>query len=94
MCATGEEGAFWLFSAFGSPWLVRRSINLGAVPNMRVEGMFYVNDSLRELVFDELQKSGAMGGQGGFLPAVQQIANVATLPGIVGKSLGMPDLHR
>ncbi len=56
--------------------------------------MFYVNDALRELVFDELEKSGSMSGHGGFLPAVQQIANVATLPGIVGKSLGMPDLHR
>ena len=67
---------------------------MGAVPNMRVEGMFYVNDSLKELVFDELEKSGNMTGHGGFLPAVQQIANVATLPGIVGKSLGMPDLHR
>lgn len=61
---------------------------------MRVEGMFYVNEALRDLVFDELDKSGAMGAHGGFLPAVQQIANVATLPGIVGKSLGMPDLHR
>ena len=71
---------------------------------MRVEGMFYVNDALKgrcrflrkrrlnafpDLVFDELEKSG-VGGHGGFIPAVQQIANVATLPGIVGKSLGMP----
>lgn len=27
------------------------------------------------------------------MPAVEQIANVAALPGIVGRSLGMPDLH-
>ena len=25
--------------------------------------------------------------------ALQQVANVATLPGIVGYSLGMPDIH-
>ena len=30
---------------------------------------------------------------GGFIPAVKQIANVAALPGIVGASLGMPDIH-
>ncbi len=54
---------------------------------------FGVLSSFADLVFDELDKSGSTGGQGGFIPAVQQIANVATLPGIVGKSLGMPDLH-
>ena len=30
---------------------------------------------------------------GGFLPGVKQIANVAALPGIVGHSVGLPDLH-
>ena len=30
---------------------------------------------------------------GGFLPGVKQIANVAALPGIVGKSVGLPDIH-
>ena len=30
---------------------------------------------------------------GGFLPGVKQIANVAALPGIVGYSVGLPDLH-
>lgn len=30
---------------------------------------------------------------GGFTPAVTQLCNVATLPGIVGASIGMPDLH-
>ena len=28
-----------------------------------------------------------------FLPAVKQIANVAALPGIVGHSIAMPDVH-
>ena len=30
---------------------------------------------------------------GGFLPGVKQIANVAALPGIVGRSVGLPDIH-
>ena len=30
---------------------------------------------------------------GGFLPGVKQIANVAALPGIVGHSVGLPDVH-
>ena len=30
---------------------------------------------------------------GGFLPGVKQIANVAALPGIVGHSVGLPDIH-
>ena len=30
---------------------------------------------------------------GGFLPGVKQIANVAALPGIVGRSVGLPDVH-
>ena len=73
---------------------------------MRVPGLFYVNDSLKTLVDDELadsvaRSSGSSGGEngdvkpagGGFLPAVKQVANVAALPGIVGASLAMPDLH-
>jgi hypothetical protein len=76
------------------------SIAPGFVPNMRVPGRFYVNDSLKTLVDDELadsvaRSSGEDGnkGGGGFLPAVKQVANVAALPGIVGASLAMPDLH-
>ena len=55
----------------------------GFVPNMRVPGYFYVNNRLKELIFEELQHSCQRGGHGGFLPAVQQLANVAGLPGIV-----------
>lgn len=55
----------------------------GFVPNMRVPGYFYVNDRLKELIFEELQHSCQRGSHGGFLPAVQQLANVAGLPGIV-----------
>ena len=32
-------------------------------------------------------------GIGGFLPAVRQLANVAALPGIIGHSIGLPDIH-
>lgn len=62
-------------------------VNLGFVPNMRVPGYFYVNDRLKSLIFEELQHACQRGGHGGFLPAVQQLANVAGLPGIVKASL-------
>lgn len=55
----------------------------GFVPNMRVPGYFYVNDRLKDLIFDELKNSYSRDGVGGFLPAVRQLANVAALPGIV-----------
>jgi len=60
---------------------------------MKVEGVFYVNDFLRELMFDELRHFAASGDYGGFLPGMKQIANVAALPGIVHKSVGLPDVH-
>lgn len=58
-----------------------------------MEGVFYVNEHLERLMFDELKQSCRSGGYGGFLPGVKQIANVAALPGIVGKSIGLPDVH-
>lgn len=60
---------------------------------MTVPGSFYVNAALEELMFEELKFASAAGGQGGFLPAVKQIANVAALPGIVKGSIGLPDVH-
>lgn len=69
------------------------NIAKGFVPNMVVDGTFYVNDSLRGLVFEELESYCHGGGYGGFLPAIKQIANVGSLPGIVRSSMGMPDLH-
>ncbi|CAH1782481.1 unnamed protein product [Owenia fusiformis] len=68
-------------------------IKKGFVPNMKVEGVFYVNDPLERLMLDELRNSCRTGGYGGFLPGVKQIANVAALPGIVGRSVGLPDIH-
>ncbi|KAI3384739.1 hypothetical protein SNEBB_004692 [Seison nebaliae] len=69
-------------------------IKKGFVPNMQTEGRFYVNGYLERLMFEELRasSSGESAG-GGFLPGVKQIANVAALPGIVGYSIGLPDIH-
>ncbi|GMT28713.1 hypothetical protein PFISCL1PPCAC_20010, partial [Pristionchus fissidentatus] len=68
-------------------------IKKGFVPNMQVEGRFYVNNSLEKLMFHELEVFTNNPGYGGFLPAVRQMANVAALPGIVGASIGLPDIH-
>ena len=68
-------------------------IDPGFVPGMRVPGTFFVNDALSELIMEELQQHSRAGGVGGFLPAVKQIANVAALPGVVGHSVGLPDVH-
>ena len=53
-------------------------IPVGYVPGMRVPGRFFLSDALAAIL-----EPGA----------VQQLANVATLPGIVRYSLGMPDIH-
>jgi len=60
-------------------------IKKGFQPNMNVEGVFYANKNLEKLMFDELKNSCRPGEIGGFLPGVKQIANVAALPGIVGR---------
>lgn len=60
---------------------------------LQVEGVFYVNDQLERLMFDELRQSVKSAGYGGFLPGMKQIGNVAALPGIVGRSVGLPDVH-
>ncbi|KAK9798605.1 hypothetical protein WJX73_007952 [Symbiochloris irregularis] len=73
--------------------VVEYVIRQGFVPNMRVPAHFYVNDKLKHLVFEELQQFCARGDVGGFLPAVKQLCNVAGLPGIVEKSIALPDMH-
>jgi len=56
----------------------RLEIPQGFKPNMRTKGIVYVDEVLeRELEME----------------SVEQVANVATLPGIVGYSLAMPDIH-
>jgi tRNA-splicing ligase RtcB len=46
---------------------------------MRVEGLIYADDALVEDIRGD--------------ESVRQVANVACLPGIVGRSIGMPDIH-
>src|ERR1041385_2681206 len=47
---------------------------------MKVEGMIYADDVLfRSIIRDQ---------------TLDQVANVATLPGLVGRSLAMPDAHQ
>ncbi len=53
-------------------------VPIGTVPGMRVPGRFFLSE--------ELAKTLEEG-------AVQQLANVATMPGIVKNSLAMPDIH-
>ncbi len=48
-------------------------------PGMYAPGMVFADDVLLEDIKEE--------------NALQQVANVATLPGIMGYSLGMPDIH-
>ncbi|KAG9339971.1 hypothetical protein JZ751_022286 [Albula glossodonta] len=66
-------------------WRIRK----GFVPNMQVEGVFYVNDPLEKLMFEELRNACRGGGFGGFLPAMKQIGNVAALPGIEALEMGV-----
>ena len=53
-------------------------VPIGFVPGMRVPGRFFLSESLEKIL-----EPGA----------VQQLANVATLPGIIKNSLAMPDIH-
>ena len=48
-------------------------------PEMRVDGIIFANDALIEQIRSD--------------NAPEQVANVACLPGIVGASLAMPDIH-
>ena len=49
------------------------------IGRMRVEGLIFADDLLVQDIRDD--------------PSVDQVANVAQLPGIVGKSMAMPDVH-
>ncbi len=49
-------------------------------PFMRVDGVIYADDSLLEAIKND--------------KTIEQIANTASLPGIIGYSLGMPDAHQ
>lgn len=66
---------------------------VGHVKGMNVPARFYASPELLKLVSNEFQTA-----TGGFTGAVQQLANVATLPGLSSSfspqlSLALPDLH-
>src|SRR3972149_6522869 len=48
-------------------------------PQMRTDGLMFVDDTLLPGVLQD--------------QAPEQVANVATMPGIVGKAMAMPDIH-
>jgi len=48
-------------------------------PGMRVPGLIYADERMLRLMGED--------------QAIEQVANVATLPGIIGRSLAMPDIH-
>lgn len=48
-------------------------------PGMRVPGLVYADEAMLEVIREE--------------QSLEQVANVAFLPGIVGRSLAMPDIH-
>jgi tRNA-splicing ligase RtcB len=54
-------------------------IPVGTVPGMRVPGVVFATDELMEKAVEDR--------------AVEQVANVATLPGIIRASYAMPDIH-
>src|SRR5919204_2003261 len=54
-------------------------IPVGTVPGMRVPGIVFATDELMDKAVEDR--------------AVEQVANVATLPGIVEASYAMPDIH-
>jgi len=49
-------------------------------PGMRADALVYANEALLEHIIRDL--------------SLEQAVNVATLPGIVGRSLAMPDIHQ
>lgn len=58
---------------------VRWELPQDYMPGMRVPGLIFADDTLM----------GTMASD----QAIEQVANVATLPGIVGHSIAMPDIH-
>ena len=57
----------------------RWEIPIGAKPGMRVPGLIFADEQLLKHILEDR--------------ALEQVANVATLPGIVKASMAMPDIH-
>ena len=51
-----------------------------------------MSETFAALLFAELKQFLESKGKS-FPPALLQVANVASLPGIVGASVGLPDIH-
>jgi len=58
---------------------VRWELPIDFMPGMRVPGLIFADDGLMAAMATDM--------------AIQQVANVATLPGIAGHSIAMPDIH-
>jgi tRNA-splicing ligase RtcB len=54
-------------------------VQVGPIPGMKVPGIVYADEAMMELLAGDM--------------ALRQVANVAHLPGIVGASMAMPDIH-
>lgn len=67
-------------------------IEKGFVPNMKVSAKFYANKKIFDDLISELEVFLSKETQTA-LPSLVQISNVAALPGIVGHSFGLPDMH-
>ncbi len=58
---------------------VRWELPQDAMPGMRVPALIFADEALMQAIAEDA--------------AVEQVANVATLPGIAGRSIAMPDIH-
>lgn len=58
---------------------VRWELPVDYMPGMRVPGLIYADEAMIDSMAGDM--------------AIQQVANMATLPGIVGYALAMPDIH-
>ena len=74
-----EHGQGHFFRAARTGRCQRVRIPKSYKPGMRVDGLIFANDKLLEAIRKD--------------QAPEQVANVATLPGIQGASLAMPDIH-
>ena len=54
-------------------------VQIGPLPGMRVPGIVYADETMMRDMIDSM--------------SLQQVVHVAHLPGIVGASLAMPDIH-
>lgn len=66
----------------------RLLLKKGLVKNMLVDGIVYVNKDLLPQMFEEFEHNTT-----GIICSLLQVANVASVPGILRYSIAMPDAH-